>query len=349
MSSLSFLRRARTWFAMDVGSSSIKIAEVAEARGGPRVLRTGGLPVPAGVVENGFVHRTDVLGHAIREFTGPLPGKPRRAVVSIPGRGVIIKRLRIRERNSRKLDDAIEFEAMDALPEDLDNVNIDYHVLGPSEEGSGLEVLLVAGRKSLIENYVDLVETAGLVPAIVEVDHFALRAGGSVGVGGTADALVHVGASSTTIHVPGGDAPGYTRELPMGGEQFTRSLAAKLGVSRDEAEAVKPDVPSAEVAGLVNALCEEFAAKVGRGLALVGTLSGATGPRLVSLSGGCAPLPGLAPSLARALEAEVRVSGPFFGPHLPPDEKHTGPAFAVVAGLVTRNPFKQEGRGETMP
>ncbi len=334
------LRRARTWFAVDVGSTSIKIAEVTEARNGPHALRTGLLPVPPGAVENGFVRRTDALGHAIREFAGPSPGKPRRTVVSVPGRGVIIKRLHVRERDVRKLDDVIEFEAMDALPEDLDNVNIDYHVLGPSEDGSGLEVLLVAARKSLIENHVDLVEAAGLVPAVVEVDHFALRCGGSLGVDGPADALVHAGAASTTVHVPADDAPGYTKELPMGGEQFTEGLAANLGVSRDEAEAVKLGVPSAEVAGMVNALCEEFAAKVSGGLALVGTLSGGTGPRRVSLSGGCALLPGLAPSLARALEAEVRVSGPFFGPHMPPDERHTGPAFAVVAGLVTRNPFE---------
>ena len=325
---------------MDVGSSSIKIAEVTEARGGPRVLRTGVLPVPAGVVENGFVRRTDVLGHAIREFAGPLRGKPQRAVVSIPGRGVIIKRLRIHERNSRKLDDVIEFEAMDALPEALDNVNIDYHVLGSSEEGSSLEVLLVAGRKSIIENYVDLVEAAGLVPAIVEVVLFALGSGSSMSVGEPADALVHAGACSTTVHVPADDAPGYTKELPVGGEHFTESLAADLGVSRDEAETVKLGAPSAAVAGLVDSLCEEFAAKVARGLALVGTLSDRTGPRRVSLSGGCALFPGLAPSLARALEAEVRVAGPFFGPHLSPDEKHTGPAFAVVAGLAARNPFE---------
>jgi len=291
-------------------------------------------------VENGFVRRTDAAGPAIRDFAGPSPGRPRRTVVSIPGRGVIIKRLHIRERYLRKLDDAIEFEAMDALPEDLDNLNIDYHVLGPSEEGGGLEVLLVAGRKSLVQNYVDLVEAAGLVPAIVEVDHFALRSGGGLSVDRPVNALVHAGARSTIVHVPAGDAPGYTKELPMGGEQFTESLAANLDISRDEAEAVKLGGPSGEVAGAMNGLCEEFAAKVGRGLALVGTLSAGTRPRRVSLSGGSALLPGLAPSLARALEAEVRVSGAFFGPHLPPDEKHTGPAFAVVAGLVTRNPFE---------
>lgn len=340
MGALISLRRARTWFAVDVGSSSIKIAEVTEARGGPRVLRTGVLPVPAGAVENGFVRRTDALGHAIREFAGSSPGRPRRTVVSIPGRGVIIKRLHIRERDARKLDDVIDFEAMDVLPEDLDNVNIDYHVLGPSADGSGLEVLLVAGRKSLIENRVDLVEAAGLVPAIVEVDHFALGCGSRLSLDGPADALVHAGAGSTTVHVPAGDAPGYTRELPIGGEQLTESLATNLGVSRDQAEAVKLGVPSAEAARLVDALCEEFAAEVVRGLALVGTLSAGTGLRRVSLSGGSALLPGLAPSLARALEAEVRVSGPFFGPHLPPDERQTGPAFAVVAGLVTRNPFE---------
>ncbi len=329
-------RRARSWFAVDVGSSSIKIAEVIDARGGARVLRTGVLPVPAGAVESGFVRQIDVLGSAIRKFAGLARGKPRQAVVSIPGRGVIIKRLQLPGRNVKELDRVIEFEAMDAIPEDLDNVNIDYHILGPSDDGTGLEILLIAARKTLVENYVDLMEVAGLVPAIVEVDHFALRSGNRRLSHEGADALIHVGACSTTIHIPADDSPGYTGDLPLGGEPFTESLAEKLGVSRDEAEAIKCGAPSPDVGGLLDSLCDEFATKASRSLGLFGALS--DGTDRVSLSGGSALLPGLGPSLARVLEAEVRVCGPFFGGSPALEDIQTGPAFAVVAGLVTRSP-----------
>ena len=179
-------------------------------------------------------------------------------------------------------------------------------------------------------------EVAGLVPVIVEVDHFALRSGSSRLPHEGADALIHVGACSTTIHIPADDPPGYTTDLPLGGERFTEGLAENLGVSRDEAEVIKCGAPSPDIGGLLESLCDEFATKAGRSLNLFGALSDRTDR--VSLSGGSALLPGLGPSLARALEAEVRVCGPFFGGTPALEGSRTGPAFAVVAGLVTRSP-----------
>lgn len=338
---LSF-SRTRHWFAIDVGSSSIKIAEVVDGRGGAQVSRVGVLPVPQGAVENGFVHQVHVLAEAIEAFTGPTRRRPRQSVISIPGRGVIIKHLRLAGHRVEELDQVIEFEAMDAIPEDLGNVNLDYHVLGPSDDGNGLEILLIAARKALVENYIQLLEVSGLVPGIVDVDYFALRSGWDRLPDHRADALIHVGARSTTIHVPGEGPPGYTTELPLGGEQFTDTLAEKLRVPRDEAETVKCAGLSPEIAGVLDPMCERFASSVRRSLDLFGTLSDGAESRRISLSGGSAPLPGLAPSLAKALDAEVRVCGPFFEESraLPPMDVQAGPAFAVVAGLATRSPFE---------
>lgn len=329
-------RRARPWFALDVGSSAVKIAEVAD---GGDVVRAGSLPVPPGAVENGFVRRPDAVGDAVREFAGPARGRPRRAVVSVPGRGVIMKRLRISPRPLEKLDQAVEFEAMDAVPEDLDAVNLDYHVLGASE-GGGLEVLLIAARKTLVESYVALLDAAGLVPAAVDVDYFALRVCVGAPEGPPPGALIHVGARSTVLHVPAGDPPGLTNELPWGGEQATESVAERLRVPRDEAEALKRGAPPPEVTGLLESWCDRFAADAGRGLGLLGGLGDGTGPRRVVLSGGGALLPGLGPSLARALDAEVRVYRPPFAGEGPsaPVARRQGPAFAVTAGLAARGP-----------
>ena len=339
LSLIPWSRSARRWFAVDVGSSAVKIAEVTAGRNGPEVLRAGSLPVPRGAVDNGFVCRADVLGDAIREFAGPARGKPRQAVVSIPGRGVIIKRVQVPAQPVERLDSVIEFEAMEAIPEDLDAVNLDYHVLGSSADGSGLEVLLIAARKTLVESYVALLDAAGLVPAVVDVDYFALRSGSGGFREQGAEVLVHVGARSTTLHIPAGGPPGHTTDLPLGGEQFTESLAESLRVPRDEAEDLKRGGdPSPEVTGLLDSLCEPFAAQVSRGFNLLGGLG--DGPRRIVLSGGSALLPGLGPGLARVLDAEVRVYRPFFaGRGLPsPGAERPGPAFAVVAGLAARSP-----------
>ena len=104
-------------------------------------------------------------------------------------------------------------------------------------------------------------EVAGLVPVIVEVDHFALRSGSSRLPHEGADALIPRGACSTTIHIPANDSPGYTTDLPLGGERFTESLAENLGVSRDEAEAIKCGAPSPDIGGRLDSLCDEFATK----------------------------------------------------------------------------------------
>ena len=328
------LRRARQWFAVDVGSSSVKIAEVTGGRGAGQVLRAGTLPVPAGAVENGLVHDIETVGHAIREFAGAR-GKPPHAVVSIPGRRAIIKRLQVTCQDTDELHRVIEF---DAIPEELDNVRLDYHVVGPSENGDGLEVVLVAARKTLVASYVDLMEVAGLAAAVVDVDHFALRSGGASGPPENVHVLLHVGACSTIVHIPSGGSPGHTTDLPLGGEQFTEELADRLRVPRDEAETVKCGDPAGETAGLLNTLCDDFAARVARSLDLLGPLGDGTTPRRISLSGGGALLPGLGPSLARTLDAEVRVAGPFFGDTRALGDARRGPAFAVLAGLVERSP-----------
>ena len=347
---LRALQRRRRWFAVDVGSSAVKIAEVTDRGGKSEVVRAAALPVPPGAVENGVVRETAVLARAIRTFAAPGDGARPPVVASIPGRGVIIKRLELPGQTRETLDDVIEFEAMDAVPEDLGNVNLDYHVLGPSGDGSGLAVLLVAARKTLVENHIELLETAGLTPAIVDVDHFALGrlceefpAGG-----GTPSAWIHVGGRSTTVHVPAPDGPGYTTDLPVGGEQLTEGLAEKLSVPRDEAETIKRGGSTAAAAGdLLDSLCDSLAAQISRGLSLFGPLGHGTAPRRIALSGGSAVLPGLGPGLARALDAEVRVGGPFFtGTALTEGGEPAGPAFAVVAGLAARNPVAWTDRGE---
>ena len=107
-------------------------------------------------------------------------------------------------------------------------MNLDYHVLGAADGGAALEVLLVAAKRALVESYVALLDAAGLVPVVVDLDYFALPAGS---LGSTAHALVHVGARSTTLHIPTAGPPGLTTDLPAGGEGFTASLAESLRVS----------------------------------------------------------------------------------------------------------------------
>ncbi len=343
----SFLRRwkrSRRWFVVDVGSSAIKIAEVTDTSGETEVVRAGALPVPPGAMENGVVRETAALARTIQAFAAADDAARPPVVAAIPGRGAIIKRLRLPAQSEGTLDDVIEFEAMDAIPEDLGNVNLDYQMLGTSEDGSALEVLLVAARKSLVERHVQLLESAGLTPVVVDIDHFAL-ARVCAGLSGdeTPWAWIHVGARSTTVHLPAPDGPGYTTDLPVGGEQLTEGLATKLRIPRDEAETLKRGGASTAVDELLDSLCDSLAAQIGRGLQLYGALGAGATPRHIALSGGSAVLPGLGPSLARALDAEVRVHGALFPGTALAGSELAEPAFAVAAGLAVRDPAEWTG------
>jgi type IV pilus assembly protein PilM len=242
-------------------------------------------------------------------------------------------------------------EATHLIPENLENVNLDFQVLDWVDDGSKAEVLIVGAKKDIISSYVNAVAGAGLETVIVDVDHFALEnmfelnydapAGKPVG-------LIDIGARYTSITILEDGRSTFTGDVPAGGAEFNEVLVRQLGVSFEEAELLKGggqvrDFGSAETEPLLSSVTEFLIEEIQRNLSFFWTA--ATEEPLAGLfvSGGAASVPGFGAQLSQRIGVPVELVDPFrrVGVDGRANQEligNKGPAFAVCVGLATRRP-----------
>jgi len=352
---LGFLRPGGSndgYVALDIGSSSIKMVEASVDRSGYRVLKIGALPLPETAIQNNMVVNSKAVVEVIRQLIYENGVKAKRVISAVPGRAVIMKKVQMPKQEQAELEANIEFEAQNVIPENLENVNLDHQVLSSPDDGNKMEVLLVAVKKEIVNSYTDVIEGAGLEPAVMDVDYFALEntyeanySGDSVmGVVG----LVHIGAQNTSISLLQNGASTFTGDLSIGGAYFTESLASQAGLSALAAEAFKltgvaEEMKSLDLATLVRPTAEELAEEIRRTVSLYGAVPSEDGDglKLLFLSGGGAKLIGLRALLEERMGVPVRLSEPFrsFSVSKNIDREYlleSAPSFAVAAGLSIR-------------
>jgi type IV pilus assembly protein PilM len=346
---LNPFRKEGGFVALDIGSSSIKMVEAVSEKNGYRLVNMGIVPLPPTAVQNNMVAEKDVVVSAIRNLIQTNGVKATRVISAVPGRAVIIKKIQLPAQSEEELEANVEFEAHNVIPENLENVNLDYQVLSYLDDGSKMDVLLVAVKKEIINSYTQVIQEAGLSPTIMDVDYFALEnmyeSGYEVkpkeGVG-----LVHIGARYTSINVLKGGLSSFTGDLPVGGEAFTENLAEALGISYDQAEAFKltgslEGKKDVDLVALVQTACESLAEEISRTLSLYGAMATDERINCMYLSGGGAKIPGLAPIMSERLGVPVEMAEPFRGFSLSRniDKDYMGDAslvLAVGAGLAIR-------------
>jgi len=199
---LSLFRPEGGFVALDIGSSSVKMVEAVGEKNGYRLLNLGILPLPPTAVQNNMIADKDVVVKTIQNLIHANGVKATRVVSAVPGRAVIIKKIQLPAQEEAELEANVEFEASNVIPETLENVNMDYQVLNYVEDGSKMDVLLVAVKKEIINSYTQVIQEAGLTAAIMDVDYFALEnmyetsyeVKPDEGVG-----LIHIGATRASM------------------------------------------------------------------------------------------------------------------------------------------------------
>jgi type IV pilus assembly protein PilM len=340
------------YVAFDIGSSSIKMVEAASDKNGYRLLNAGVQPLPPGVVQNNMVIERGAVVESMRRLIQDNGVKATKVISAVPGRAVIMKKFQLPMQQGEELDTNVEFEAKQVIPENLENVNLDYQVVNYLEGGNKIEVLMVAVRKEIVESYTEVIEQAGLSPAIMDVDYFAMESMYETNyepqVAGEVIGLIHIGARYTSMNVLTNGISTFTGDLPVGGEEFTESLRRELHISSEAAETLKitgisDEKKDADVAALVRATSESLAEEIRRTLSLYGAVASDEGIRTIYVSGGSAKIPGLSQVLKERLEIPVELVDPFRGLRLGKniDKAHLAemaPQLAVGVGLAVRRP-----------
>jgi type IV pilus assembly protein PilM len=273
--------------------------------------------------------------------------------LSVSGHAVIVKKIMLPPMSEDELAESIKWEAEQYIPFDINDVNMDFHILETTEglDGKGqMSVLLVAVKKDKLTEYTALVNEAGLTPVVMDVDAFALEnmfcANYDVQPNEVV-ALVNVGASVMNINILKSGQFAFTRDISIGGNRYTETVQKELHVGFEQAEAAKKGESVAGVdRGALEATLQtvhtEAAAEVSRSFDYFKTTSANEHIDKIILSGGSAKIPGIGVFLSDKLGVPVEIANPFR--NIEVDKKRfdldylqeVGPIVAIGVGLAIR-------------
>ena len=295
------LARSKGFIGLDIGTSSIKLLEIEESKGGYRLRNFGISSLPKDSIVNGSILNHDALVNAIQKLTSNLKIKTRNTVTSISGNPVIIKKITMPLTTDEELEDSINFEAEQYIPFDLQEVNIDFQILNIEEEKADqMNVMLVAAKKVMIEEYIKVLADAGLKPIILDVDVFALENAFEMNYqleGNQNIALIDIGASTININITKNNISAFTRDIFIGGNQITEELQKKFGISFEEAELLKTGqgIDAADYGGTEDVItkgCDTITSEIQKSLDFYVSTTYENIDRIY-LSGGCAKTAGI--------------------------------------------------------
>ena len=307
---------------LDIGSSAVKLVRLRQAAGSWELasFSTGPLP-PDSIVEGRIMNFTSVVDR-IRELVRESNVKDADCAIAISGSSVIIKKLSLPEMTREELDDSILWEAEQYIPFDIKDVNVDAQILNPRAGQGQMDVLMVAAKKDVVNEYVSVAVEAGLRPVVVDVAIFACINMFETNYTVPADqtiAILNVGANSINVGVLSGGVIAFTRDIALGGASLTAEIQKQFNVSYEEAEAFKTGAESSlssstvarEVAKIADRVSEQMVSEVQRSLDFFVATSVKADVGRIYLCGGSAQLPSLIRALERRMEVPVELVNPF--------------------------------------
>ena len=312
---MALFGRKKTTVGLDVGSGLIKIAVIDHGRGEPELSKVVIAPLLADAIVEGEVMDPGIVTDAIRSAMEQAGLKTKDVVTAVGGRDVIIKKIQIERVKEQQARELMRWEAEQHVPFDMESVELDFQILDPDADGMEMSVLLVAAKRDLVENKMRLLTDAGLAPAVVDVDAFALHNAFEVnhpdamqGVVG----LINIGHEVTNINILDDGVPILTRDLTIGTRRFREDLQRERGLGADEAEGLLQGYDrSPHLDAIIESRGEEIAVGVERAAAFLASSSrGGSQLRAIYLCGGGARVPGLAPALGTRLRLPVELANP---------------------------------------
>lgn len=307
---------------LDIGSSSVKLVRLRQASGSWELSSFNMGPLPPDAVVEGRIMNFTAVVERIRDLVREAGVRDAECALSVSGSSVIIKKLSLPEMTREELEDSILWEAEQYIPFDIKDVNVDAQILNPRAGQGQMDVLMVAAKKDVVNEYVSVVMEGGLRPVVVDVSIFACLNMFEVNYTIPTDqtiAFLNVGANSINVGVLSGGTIAFTRDIAMGGAALTAEIQKQFNVSFEEAEAFKTGAESSlssstvarEVAKIADRVTDQMVTEVQRSLDFFVATSIKADIGRVYLSGGSAQLPALIRALERRMEVPVELVNPF--------------------------------------
>ena len=338
---------------LDISSSSVKLVELAQTANGDFVLeRFASEPFEKGWITDGQIEKFDEVAAAVKRVVQKSGTKTKQVVMAMPQSAVITKKIMLPAGlREEEMEIQVESEANQYIPFSLDEVSLDFCVVGPSPTSAGdVEVLIAASRRDRVQDRQGLAEAAGLKPAVLDIESHASRLAMGRVVGALANegraalgAPFEIGADTTSLKVLRDDEMLYDRDQAFGGSQLTQLISRQYGFSFEEAEAKKlsGDLPEDYESVILSPFVDSLSQEIGRALQYFFTSTPHHKVHYVMLAGGTATLPGLKDRVTDLTGFASNVVNPFDQMQLGSAVRESrvrreAPSYLTACGLAMR-------------
>jgi len=337
---------------LDIGSSSVKMVELEGSAGNLNLVSLGFENLPGDTIIDGQIMELNVVSDVIQSVCNNHQVKAPQVVTGVSGHSVIIKNIVLPQMSREELEESIDWHAEEHIPYDLADVSLDYQVTAETDDST--HVLIAACKRDRIDNIKQAIQLAGKQPVVIDVDTFALQNCYEANYNPTDDdvvTLLNIGASTMNVNIVKGTRSLFTRDITVGGSQFTDVLQQSLGLNFQQAEALKRGVNEAvegveekSIEPLMNSVTEIVAMEIQKTFDFyrATTEDNETVVQKILISGGGSKLAGLSQELSQRLELPVEILNPFRNIRV--DDKKFDPEYlseivpemAVAVGLAIR-------------
>jgi type IV pilus assembly protein PilM len=335
---------------LDIGSSSIKAIELRRVRGEIQVVNVGVEPLASDIVVDSMIVDSGSVASSITKIFADHGIKSKQVATSVSGHSVIVKKISMASMPEDEIEAAVRNEAQQHIPFEMSDVNLDYQVLSGDQGGTQMDVLLVAVKKDKILNYTNSLQLAGKQPVIVDIDAFALLncyEFNYVPTSNSTVALLNLGASVMNINIVKGTTPLFTRDVSVGGNQYTDALQKELDLSFDDAESLKlghrvGTVSEDAKTPILQQVTELIVLEIQKTFDFFRASASGEHIERIYMAGGSSQIPGLTEELQREFSLPVETLNPFLRIDPPANasadllEQHA-PQLSVAVGLALRS------------
>ena len=340
-------KKKRSSLGLDIGSSSVKVAELEERPEGVSLVNCGVADLLPEAIVDGEIMDRQVVVDAIRNLFEERAIKNKRVASAVSGRAVIVKKILMDRLGEEDAREAIFWEAEQHVPYDVSDVSLDFQILKTDVGPKQMQVLLVAAKKEMVNVHSELIREAGLIPELIDVDAFAVQNALEANYEFTPEdviAFVNFGAQMTNVSIVKDGVPHFAKDLALGSHTVAEAIQREHGLSQDQAlKILKGEGESTyDVPQFVQTACDDLVVTLDRALAYLKTSNEAEGLTRVLLSGGSAQIQGLRELMSERFHVPVDLANPLLKIGYEPslfegrDPARDAPALTVAIGLALR-------------
>lgn len=315
-----FFGRKDRLVGLDIGSRTIKAAAISETKKGPVLEKFGMIDIPPGMIEDGTIKDAENVTETIRQLFKTYGIRENNVAISIGGYSVIVKKITVQTMPEEQLQETIHFEAEQYIPFDISDVNLDFQILGEHENNPNqMSVLLVAAKKEMINDYINIAQMAGLNPCIIDVDAFALQNIYEYNFEPQEDeniALIDIGASKTSLNILRGVSSVFMRDVSLGCGQINQKIASLIDCSIEEADQIKfgditDKMTPGDLSDIISSVVSDWCTEIRRALDFFYSTYPEDQIKRIMLSGGGGNIKEFRQLLSVETSAEVSTINPF--------------------------------------